>query len=301
MHNTLLLILSSVFSVVVGYYFSKLSNSEKIDTIANASTEKMVHLSLQLLNLSMFLKKTIQMGIERTENDEISSALAAYEHRINAAAIMTDTLSTSSEVFRGDWLGVVSPETKSNIEKKHAKLRSYRQDSEILEKYAAANENWNEGQIDSSLMNKIEEIELRMEETEKHLPLHSVSIPNPRYLRPLAVQVEQAIHSSSATTQTGSISLTIMREVGVATGSGKLSPKMKRIPEISAKLVKAPEGFQAELANQICKTGTKYDFNIHIRPTSKAYKLPLGTYSFNYEAKCQIEEKDEPPKTDNGA
>jgi hypothetical protein len=49
--NVLLFILSSVASVIVGYYFAKLTNSEKVDTIAERSTEKMVHLSLQLHSL----------------------------------------------------------------------------------------------------------------------------------------------------------------------------------------------------------------------------------------------------------
>jgi hypothetical protein len=88
--------------------------------------------------------------------------------------------------------------------------------------------------------------------------------------------------------QRGIISCDITKAIKNFTVSGKLYPEMRDIPKIKVKLLEHPDinipfGLTA-------KTGTRYDFNIHMMATYKDDLLPIGKYSFQYEAESRTDE-----------
>src|SRR5438093_7383501 len=74
--NVLLFVLSAIFALISGYYFARLGAAEKVDTIARASTEKMVHLSLQLQHLSDLLREADELAQKDLANGP-AGAIAA--------------------------------------------------------------------------------------------------------------------------------------------------------------------------------------------------------------------------------
>jgi hypothetical protein len=280
--NVILFVLSCVSAVIIGYYFSRFSTSEKIDTIATASTEKMVHLSLQLQHLSDYLSET-----EATAQDEMSLSIhaetGAYRHRIVAAADMAASLAASNETFRNDWLGVASDSTRQIIEAKYENLREYLQDAETYERLQVQRSSGDTSPEEERLYEKqIQEVQKRIEDARRHLPMQPVVARS--ITKSPAVEANQEIETSSESQQAGLLKVRILRPVFNATGSGRLTPYMSSVPHIEVKLIGHPQGLNTEGMKIAPGTGTVYDFNVSIRSTIYGAHLPVGEYIFEYTA-----------------
>lgn len=106
---------------------------------------------------------------------------------------------------------------------------------------------------------------------------------------PATVIREHTIDSSSTTINIGTIQVELKRPVRNFTVSRKLTPHMNCAPTVTATLLKTPDNFEGCEIN--AATGTNYDFNVHIFSKNYQNTLPIGLYTFRYEA--SIEETEE--------
>lgn len=83
----------------------------------------------------------------------------------------------------------------------------------------------------------------------------------------------------------GLMTITVLRNTQIATGSGKLTPEMNGIPLLNVQLLEMPDDFPAQMMKFTAATGTNFDFNINLRSATYHNPLPAGRYVFSYEAK----------------
>jgi hypothetical protein len=110
-----------------------------------------------------------------------------------------------------------------------------------------------------------------------------------------AVDVDQLPQVATAQENLGTLEIELMREVGMMTGSGHLEPLMAGVPEVRATVTKAPPGCPP--VDVRARTGTTFDFNVHVRPVERGRMLPVGQYVVEYE--CIVE--NEGDTVDDGA
>lgn len=105
--------------------------------------------------------------------------------------------------------------------------------------------------------------------------------------------IEQHIEYADSKISLGTITLELRRPVRNFTVSGKLDPILDSIPSVDAKITDHPESLGSFKIN--AGTGTKFNFNIHIRSTDPSVDIPPGIYSFDYQAACgdYLEEEQE--------
>lgn len=84
---------------------------------------------------------------------------------------------------------------------------------------------------------------------------------------------------------TGTLTITVLRDTPIATGTGKFNPVMSGVPTINAQLQKSPSYLDEGMMVFSANTGTTYDFNINMRAVSYKEPLPAGEYEFSYEAR----------------
>lgn len=295
--SILLFILSSVSAVIVSYYFTRMGTSEKLDTIATASAEKMVHLSLQLQHLSEYLLDTQTIVAEEIDIDT-DAALSAYRHRVDASADIAASLAASNETFRNDWLGIVSEDTRKVIETKYENLHDYLQDAETYKRLQRQRETARgSAEEEVRVSAELRKIEERLENARRALP--SQPLTSARTPRPPAVDVSQEISEATSEAQEGILRVRLLRSVYAATGSGKLDPEMDSSPRIDARLVESPPSLDTEHLNISSKSGTTFDFHIHLKSTVFGVSLPLGDYVFEYSARTPAIFRDERSEKDS--
>lgn len=95
----------------------------------------------------------------------------------------------------------------------------------------------------------------------------------------LTSQVEA---SATHTSNSGNLTVELLRPAYVFTCSGHLKPNLHEIPKVRARLVSHPEGLPRHIVR--AGAGTTFDFNVHIKSTAYQEYLPIGEYVFEYEA-----------------
>jgi len=102
----------------------------------------------------------------------------------------------------------------------------------------------------------------------------------------LAVRLkEQFVSESTTDKNVGTLHVELRRPVRNFTVSGHLKPRFQEVPQLSAKLINAPESLPKHVIRS--GTGTTHDFNIHIMSRESVNELPIGTYVFEYVADCE--------------
>lgn len=98
----------------------------------------------------------------------------------------------------------------------------------------------------------------------------------------LVSHINQEEEISEVDMSIGTLSVTLSEPAYKFTCSGRFEPEMSGVPILEARLVKSP----ADTPNHFvrCGTGTKFDFNIHMKSTDYGAMLPAGQYQFEYEA-----------------
>lgn len=91
----------------------------------------------------------------------------------------------------------------------------------------------------------------------------------------------------------GSLTLELTRPVKNFTVSGHFDPRMQSAPSVKARLTQAPENIPSHRLR--AGTGTTYDFNVHIKCEEQGEFLPAGSYTFEYEAACNIPDTNNNP------
>lgn len=281
--DIIILILTFTASSIIAYWFSKFSNREKVDTIAERSTEKMVYMSGQLERVKTYLEEC-----EHTARREptVGGAINAYRHRAQGAAELIASLRDLNEAFRADWLGVVSNRMRRLIEKKHKSLREYTDAVSILyhqKKHTDKNVSQTE------LQKEREAAKEKINEITKTLPVPSAAnLP-----KTPAVKRNQLVEDGGTDmAQAGQITLTLLRPIYSAVGTGKLTPAMRGIPNVTVELVSAPMP-KGQAWSFNVRVGTNVDFNINMKSATPEKPLLLGDYTFKYKAGTQLLDSEE--------
>lgn len=105
-----------------------------------------------------------------------------------------------------------------------------------------------------------------------------------------AVHVTQEILEAAEDHCNGIISINLNRPLYQLTGSGHFNPRLTSAPIISLEIVSTPPGTPETWIG--ARTGTTFDFNVHIKSREYGNKLPVGDYVFRYTADC-VEEPDQ--------
>jgi hypothetical protein len=266
-------------TLIISYYFSKYSNAEKIDTIAWASVEKMAHLSFEIKHINEYLIESYKEIITDSDSDEDYAVLKLlFKHKIKDISELLLHLSSSNETLRSDWLGVVSLKTKEEIAHTYEKLNDYLGNWKMLEFFN------NQTNVNVDESEKISEIIKNMENIEKEI--NFIPKSNFYYRNGPAVRVSQDIK----TNDNGILTIEVLRETYIATGSGKIKPEYQNIPIVNTKLISCPLGANIDddfTINPGC--GTRFDFNITLKSIKKNKYLFIGKYEIEYLLKNSYE------------
>lgn len=100
----------------------------------------------------------------------------------------------------------------------------------------------------------------------------------------LVILHTQEVESCSTTHNKGRLFVELKHPTFHFTCSGYLNPEMENVPIIQAQLASAKKDLALNTSIK-ARTGTKFDFNIHIFATGKEQLQP-GYYVFEYYAKC---------------
>lgn len=262
--NILLFIFTTFGSAISGYLFNKSSSTEKIDTIAEISCEKMVNLSLELQNLRTYLLSTEDALEDELKDSDVIQAV--YRQRILAAADRVNSLSSSNDTFRSDWLGVVSDNCKQNLEIKF---------NTVKEVVFETNDSRQPPNTNYDIHNEKNNL-LKQQMLMQILPSSRMSVIR-------SVITNYTIDERSENYQKGTMEIRVLRETKIATGTCKLIPPFDDIPQTIANLISSPDEYSFEKTPYHIGNGTTYDFNINFTSKDKISLIPIGCYIFEYE------------------
>lgn len=284
--NVFAVFLSIIASVIISYYFARLTSNDTVDKIAEKSTEKMVHLTMRLHDLAKYLDETTSVAQEEHQIHP-AAALNAYLHRTEAASRMAANLALSNETFRSDWLGVVGNAVKARIEKRFETVRKYFQEQENLERLERdpALSYQDTHALPVELQKRLTESEERFAKLRSDLPVQP-STPRPEP-KTRGYTVQQVIEGSNERSQTGKLIVNVFKPVYAITASGRIDPRMVSVPRITTSLLTAPEGISADSVGLRPGTGTNYDFNVAVKSLEYGVYIPTGIYEMRYDLYCE--------------
>lgn len=279
--SVLLFVLSSISSIIVGHYYARISTSEKIDTIAERSAEKMINLTAQIDGLSAYLEENPDAA---DEEPNVYAAINAYKHRCQGAALLARSLSSSNDVFSRDWHGVASPVTSQKIEQRFDALKARAESTNELERLKAelSRLDDSQGELARQVHTRMQELRSRIAVPGPSLPIVPSVVSAPVVAR--AVEVEQISETASPTLHSGVLEVSLLRSVHSATGTGKLDPAMNAPPQVEVELVDGPESLNRSEFSCRSNTGTTFDFPVLFRSQAMGLNLPVGKYRFRYRA-----------------
>lgn len=101
-----------------------------------------------------------------------------------------------------------------------------------------------------------------------------------RVQAPAVLLIEQAALVARPDENRGTLEIELLREVRMATASGRLEPRMAGVPDVAATLTSAPSG--CPRLDVRGATGTVFDFNVHLKPLEREAVLPIGRYLIEY-------------------
>ncbi|WP_158545477.1 hypothetical protein [Bremerella cremea] len=243
----------------------------------------MINLSNELMRLSTYLEETEEVADQEFNH---YAAQNAYRHRIEAAARMAQNIAITNVTLGNDWLAVASADTATAIDRKYAAFRSQIEDVQELERLQQTNAT-SQANVSIPIENRIAEIEQRMLARQDSIPKIPV-----RQVAQKAVIANQQIDEASDNRQSGYLTLSVVRDLFIATGSGTLQPHMTSVPSIHVELIKSPPEVDTKSLLIRPGTGTTYDFNITLKSTAFNVFVPKGDYRFRYEAVCSDGELD---------
>lgn len=183
-----------------------------------------------------------------------------------------------------DWWEIVSGKTcglhpllkKEVAQRLHNSILVYQTDNFL--RYMQQHEKENTAEQES-LQNAIQDIK-DLNHFKERNSLFRETISSGKNNFPIVSNVFQQVTFSSEHTNCGQISCIVTKRTHHFTVSGKLKPMLQGYPDIAVKLVSAPQNIKT---TPYANTGTKYDFNIHLKGGRNEF-LPEGEYIFAYAA-----------------
>ncbi|ATI57077.1 MAG: PIN domain-containing protein [Sphingomonas sp.] len=101
-----------------------------------------------------------------------------------------------------------------------------------------------------------------------------------RLQAPAVSLIEQVALVARSDENRGTLEIELLREVRMATASGRLEPRMAGVPDVAATVTSAPSG--CPRLDVRGATGTLFDFNVHLKPLEREALLPVGRYLIEY-------------------
>ena len=252
--------------------------SDKIDTVAKQSHEKILNLSKQLFGIQTFIEETKRLA---SLEKDATSAASVLVHRLDGISHNLSQLRTSNDTFCSDWTGVVTDEAKQQMEK----LQTDQQ--KVFDELA-------ELQGGSGTVHSPQSIYSAL----SHLSKSAESLPHavrPDVKVPAVTVSHKPDSGNDEHFQEGSLIIVLHRPVPLATGSATFSPAMVTPPSVYAKLDyrRLPLGCPPVYVS--AGTGTDYDFNVHIKSKVYGHLLPVGKYFVRYTASVAEESAEATP------
>lgn len=103
-----------------------------------------------------------------------------------------------------------------------------------------------------------------------------------------AAGVNQIVHNAEPEANHGVLEIDLQRGVLNLTSSGRFDPELNEVPALAVSVISSPHGCPP--LRVTAKTGTTFDFNVHLRPAEWGGTLPIGMYRIDYSAVCLTEE-----------
>jgi hypothetical protein len=100
---------------------------------------------------------------------------------------------------------------------------------------------------------------------------------------PIVKVLSQEIARCGLAASDGTLTVEILRPTYKFTATGHFEPILSSSPALSIRLIESPEPMPSYRMS--AGSGTRHDFNVHIKSTDYGVYLPLGIYKFNYNAR----------------
>ncbi len=270
--DLLLFISSAIMTWLISAWYSTFSSSDKIDTVAEQSFDKMRNVTVQIGQVQTYLVNSIADSKRRASVEGDKEGRFLLEHRMDGLVEMLRLISTSNEAVSEDWLGVVSVPVRRRLTDKMEDLNNFTSaidDARFPEDGKKSNKN-SFGDIPGA------------QRIVKAATRGTVS-----NLDPAAEIFHEATPLGTAFHQSGVLKIKVLRNTFYATGSGKFSPQLNAIPSMKEiKLISCPAGVdEARISNNF-GVGTRFDFNVNLRSKDYSVPLVLGEYVFEYTVSC---------------
>jgi len=108
---------------------------------------------------------------------------------------------------------------------------------------------------------------------------------------PIVRIISQEIHRCGAAASDGTLTVEILRPAFKFTATGHFEPILTSSPALSIRLIESPDpmpGYRMSAG-----TGTRHDFNVHLKSDEYGVFLPPGVYKFSYTARAVAASVDE--------
>lgn len=280
--NYLLCLFSVLASWLASHYYAvysaHTSTAEKIDTIAQQSTEKIMNQSAQLWEVERFLESSVEIA-----DNEVSAAAAinTLRNRMQSSAQIIRLLRSSNSTFTSDWAGVASDHARKNLE---SQIKKQQELFKIYEEVEAAEPEPEGEGSDERERQRTREPNRRLQEVASTLP--AAALPTAQPAKTRAVTTTQFPQIATDTLAKGSVILQVIRPVANVTGYLRFAPEVDLPAKVELSLAAVPEDIQSTQLSAHAGAVKRSGCPIHITRNGGG-KVAVGDYKINYEARAE--------------
>ena len=289
--NYLLCMFSVLATWLASHYYAIYSahttTAEKIDTIAQQSTEKIMNQSAQLWEVERFLERSVEIADNETSAPAANSTL---RNRMLSSAQMIRLLRSSNSTFTSDWAGVATTDVRRTLE---SQVKHQQELLKIYEEVQAAEPEPEGEGADQREDQRTREPNRRLQEVVRTLP--AAALPNAQPTRARAVTTTQFPRPSTDTLAQGSAILRVLRPVDNVTGYLRFVPAFELPPSVTLTLASVPQGVQAAELTVHAGAATPSGCPIHIT-RNEGGTIATGSYEIHYEASPAQPPAPQPPR-----
>jgi len=112
---------------------------------------------------------------------------------------------------------------------------------------------------------------------------------------PIVKLLSQEVARCGLAASDGTLTVEILRPTYTFTATGHFEPILSSSPALSIRLIESPEPMPSYRMS--AGSGTRHDFNVHIKSTDYGVYLPLGIYKFAYSARSVAVQTEEDEDT----
>jgi hypothetical protein len=277
--NYLLCLFSVLASWLASHYYAVYSahttTAEKIDTIAQQSTEKIMNQSAQLWEVERFMESSVEIA-ESEESTEVANN--TLRNRMQSSAQMIRLLRSSNSTFTSDWAGVATDGVRKYLEsqvKKQQELFKIYEEAE-----AAEPEPEGEG-ADEREHQRTREPNRRLQEVANTLP--AAALPTAQPAKTRAVTTTQFPKLATNTLAEGGAILRVIRPVANVTGYLRFTPEVDLPANVALRLATVPEGVDAAQLSAHAGAIRRSGCPIHVT-SNVGGNVSVGEYKIEYKA-----------------